>query len=169
MVLTDSTSPEKLKDLLISADSTFILSSPVNKPLATYKVLWYTPPSRAPCRVDIFIPGIISLPFVPQERITASSSSDLPAIPLLACLLHKVLAWIAHGKSSKQHVREKQSNDTRDITELLEIAVEASYSVLDEIWMPEWFITDATNGATAYVQKVPESASDWKKIGLKII
>jgi len=66
-------------------------------------------------------------------------------------------------------VRDKQLNDGNDIRELLKAAVKTSCGVQNETWMPSWFINDATNGAALYVQTAPESATDWKKIGLGIL
>ncbi|KAJ6611480.1 hypothetical protein B0H10DRAFT_1809438 [Mycena sp. CBHHK59/15] len=162
LVLTSSKSPEEIKDLLVSLDSKFYLALPEKNPLATYQVLWYTFPStgvQKTCRVDVFIPGMISLPFVPPELVTYSPSG-LPVMPLLAALRHKVLAWMAHGKAGRQ---DKQLNDITDIGGLSGIVANKLGTVLSEdiSWYPEWFVDASFSGITKYVDVFPDSAGLW--------
>ncbi|KAJ7146311.1 hypothetical protein C8R44DRAFT_600897 [Mycena epipterygia] len=168
LVLTISRSAEEIKDFLVSSDSNFFLAPSEKNPLATYRVLWYTLPSATAtdppmkCRVDIFIPGVISLPFVPTEFITYSSSG-LPSMPLLSALLHKVLAWIAHGEAGRT---DKQRNDLTDISGLLAVVETQLDSILsaDKSWYPDWFVSASFSGVARYVEEFPESARLWKTL-----
>ncbi|KAJ6601268.1 hypothetical protein DFH09DRAFT_1302555 [Mycena vulgaris] len=116
------------------------LAPPERNPLATYRVLWYTlsPASaNAPtnkCRIDIFLPGVISLPPVPPAFVVYSPSG-LPTMPLLSALMHKVLAWIAHGEAGRI---DKQLNDVTDISGLLAVVETQLDSILaeDKNWYP---------------------------------
>ncbi|KAF9469677.1 hypothetical protein BDZ94DRAFT_1303364 [Collybia nuda] len=130
---------ERIKEMMVHRNSNVSLARPPHNPQAIYHVLWYkfalsTAPNSSTkmCHVDIFLPGIISLPAVPANYVVHSRSSGLPLIPFLAALLHKVLAWVAHGKSSTQHGRFKQAADASDIRELLEIAMTTYESNLSQ-------------------------------------
>lgn len=160
--------------MITDRDSNFSLARPLHNLQATYHVLWYTLPiSTTPdsppktCRVDIFVPGVISLPWVPPEYVVHSRGSGLPLIPFLAALLHKVLAWVAHGKSSTQHGQYKQINDVGDIGELLELAVSTNKpNLVEEKWLPTWFVDAATEGVAQYIATYPATAHIWMQIGL---
>ncbi|KAJ7665095.1 hypothetical protein DFH06DRAFT_1041269, partial [Mycena polygramma] len=169
LVLSSSRSADEIKQLLVSSDTNFYLALPEKNPLATYRVLWYTlspgttthPPKQ--CRVDVFLPGIISLPFVPPEFIV-QSPSGLPVMPLLAALMHKVLAWIAHGQARRP---DKQENDLTDISGLLTIVDSRLDSILaeDKSWYPDWFVSASFSGITRHVAEFnPESAHVWKSL-----
>ncbi|KAF5328929.1 hypothetical protein D9758_016816 [Tetrapyrgos nigripes] len=146
---------EVLKNKLIELDSRFYTVASKD-PYATYRVLWFRIPSPTStssltsssyaaysslyslrsrdrsCKVDLLLPGVMNIPFVPKESIyrtpstTRSSSANLdplPLMPFLPLLLLKLQAWQDHGESPKSWMREKQPIDVRDITQLLEIAV----------------------------------------------
>lgn len=163
LVLTDAKNPEELKGLLASSHSGFSRARPEKNPLATYHVLWYTPSvasSVERCRVDIFIPGMISLPPIPVEHITYSPSG-LPVMPLLSALMHKILAWVAHVEAGRE---DKWSNDVGDIDGLLTVVIPRIDSILDEDngWMPDWFVEASFSGVVKYVKEFPGSAQPWK-------
>ncbi|KAJ6541807.1 hypothetical protein B0H19DRAFT_1077597 [Mycena capillaripes] len=176
LVLSSTKTAEEIKDLLVSSDPNFSLALPEKNPLATYRVLWYTlaptttttttndTDSGSPkqCPVDIFLPGVISLPFVPTEFIV-QSPNGLPVMPLLSALMHKILAWIAHGQA---HRTDKQENDLTDISGLLNI-VDTRLDLIvveDKNWYPDWFVNASFNGVARYVEEFPESAGLWKTL-----
>lgn len=122
------------------------------------------------------LPGTIKLPSIANDRMTYSQSTGLPLMPFLTTLLHKVLAWVAHGQSPGAHVRDKQANDVTDIWDLLCVAVGRSEEGLQCItearleygkeWLPEWFVEDAERGVKAFAGENPETILYWKAIGL---
>jgi hypothetical protein len=152
---------EQLKARLIALDPRFYTVASKD-PYATYRVLWFRLPTYTTgysyayrdrsCKVDLLLPGIMNIPFVPKERIykvrdegknylsskslaysssssygsrsqSSSNSDPLPLMPFLPLLLLKLQAWQDHGESSKLYMRQKQPTDVLDITELLALAV----------------------------------------------
>ncbi|KAJ7492085.1 hypothetical protein FB451DRAFT_1551512 [Mycena latifolia] len=134
LVLASSRGAEEIKHLLVSSDPNFFLAPPEKNPLATYKVLWYTlPPPQQETHQE--------------HNASSTRRAALPVMPLLPALMHKVLAWIAHGEARRT---DKQLNDLADISGLS--------------WYPAWFVSAAFSGIARYVQEFPESACFWKTL-----
>ncbi|RDB29409.1 hypothetical protein Hypma_015950 [Hypsizygus marmoreus] len=170
LVLTDGVSAEQLKILITQNNRCFHLTRPADNPHAAYQVLWYTfsPTSQKGvpkiCRVDVLIPGVINLPLIPPDLVVYSGASGLPVMPLVAVLLHKVLAWRAHGESPKQRAQDKQIVDVGDVGELLELASASGSTLADQGWLPQWFIDTAVGAVAQYVQIYPATVTRWARI-----
>ncbi|KAJ7070544.1 hypothetical protein C8F01DRAFT_1106830, partial [Mycena amicta] len=157
LVLPDPTqtkSAKEIKDCLATAYPTrFVQLPPENKPDAGYFVLWcLLPDDKRRCNIDVFLPGTISLPSIPIDRV--AYPDGLPALPLVGALLHKVVAWSAHGRRQQA---EKRENDQGDIAGMLVALNERGFAVVAEekgIY-PEWFLDEAFAEVGRYVQAFP--------------
>ncbi|KAJ7201363.1 hypothetical protein GGX14DRAFT_465211 [Mycena pura] len=182
-----SQSVEEIKARLASSDpATFSLSPPEGKPHATYRKLWCAVPPTGPnlapdadlstgksvrCNIDICFPGpeTVKLPPVPPALI--ASPRGLPVIPLLAALLHKVIAWRVHALAGRV---DKQSNDVSDILRLLEVVATRGLDAIlvDEghgTWYPDWFARGAFEGIARFVEEFPESKRELKAVEVGLI
>ncbi|KAF7308919.1 hypothetical protein MKEN_01092400 [Mycena kentingensis (nom. inval.)] len=146
-------SAKEIKDDLAAAHPTeFILLPRDDKPDARYLVLWYVLDDARRCNVDVFVPGMISLPFFPLDRV--ARPKGLPALPLLGTLLHKVIAWSAH-KAKKQE--DKRMNDEGDIMGMLELLDRLE---TDEKGIyPSWFLDEAFEQVEQYREIFPDAAA----------
>jgi len=77
VVLTNKTQGD-IKDLIASTDDQFYLV-PAANPQDTYHVLWYSIPDadERACKVDILIPGILSIPEIPIQKIVYQDRSPI--------------------------------------------------------------------------------------------
>ncbi|KAJ7602062.1 hypothetical protein FB45DRAFT_741569 [Roridomyces roridus] len=169
--LTDTHTQAQLKQILVASSFHFYTVASKD-PWATYRVLYYRLTGyRRSCKVDVLMPGIMNIPTVPVPRIVFKRSrSDLPLMPFLPLLLLKLQAWADHKTADKEYLRVKQHVDVRDVTSLLELAVE-EYGVElkeDGKWLPESFVTAARQRVRAYVRYFPESAESWREIGFRV-
>lgn len=168
VVLTTRYPQEQLKQILVSTDPTFYLVSSKD-PSATYKVLWYRFGSyRARystiCKVDILQPGIMNIPDVPTQHI--ETIKGLSVMPLTLLLFMKLQGWTDHRDSPKAHMRPKQHNDLRDLSELLDIAVERGEVMgRSTKWMPEEFVKAAVGRMKEHITLRPAAEAKWKAIG----
>ncbi|RDB18619.1 hypothetical protein Hypma_014709 [Hypsizygus marmoreus] len=172
VVLTDQ-DPEEIKDLLISNNDKFFLV-PSRNPQNTYQVLWFTLPSprfeSRTCKVDILIPGLLSIPNIPTRRLEyIDPFHDIPVVPLLALLLLKLRGWTDHLIDSRAHMRNKVEEDEEDIDEMLHLAVEEyGVNLRTEKWMPRWFVREARERVRQYVETWPDSADRWSELGFSV-
>lgn len=173
VVLTTKYSQEQLKEILISADSSFYLV-PSKDPRATYKVLWYRigpdysryPLRSSRCKVDILQPGIMNIPDVPNRHI--KMIKDLPVMPLLLLLFMKLQGWTDHRDSPKDYMRLKKYDDLLDIIQLLDIAKRRGEKIgRGTSWMPEEFVRAATGRMEEHITHIPVVEAKWKAIGYK--
>jgi hypothetical protein len=116
LVLSVAANPEVIKEMMAQNYSSFVLAQPAHNPQASYHALWYalsplvsSDSFLKTCRIDVFVPGINNLPSIPPELTVPSRGSSLPVIPLLTALLHRVLAWVAHGQSQRAWSKQKIS------------------------------------------------------------
>lgn len=174
LVMTDK-SPEEVKDCLVSNDASFHWTKPPTNPNATYRVLCYRLPSleaantpAKSCRVDVFTPGMIHLPRIPNDKITFSDSK-LPIMPYFPVVLHKVQAWKAHLVSTKPWAVTKQKNDINDINDLLKGAMATSQRLQNQTWLEQWFLDEAVEGVQEYIGKHPDTIPGWLKLGFPIL
>ncbi|KAF7797996.1 hypothetical protein EIP86_009205 [Pleurotus ostreatoroseus] len=110
VVITYQLSTEALKELLVKQASTSFYLRPAQTPGATYKVLFAKLAPRGhrkrSCKVDVLVPGILNIPFVPTQHIV--SLEDLPVMPLIALLLLKLQGWEDHRLSGRSDMQQKQ-------------------------------------------------------------
>ena len=168
LALAHDLKQQDMKDLLVQKDSRFSLEKPASNPNASYFVLRYciSGPSEKFCHVDVFLPGMIHLPYIPPDRIVHSPSTGLPVMPFFPVLLHKIQAWLTHRASPKEHARIKQVNDVQDIQELLDIAMASDKVKLeDHLWLPQWFREEAVESIPQFIAAYPETSDSWKGIG----
>jgi len=172
LVMTDK-SPDAVKDYLVSNDSSFNWTEPPTNPNATYRVLCYNlspenakTPAKS-CRVDVFTPGMIHLPRIPDDRI-AHSESNLPIMPYFPVVLHKIQAWKAHLASTKPWATIKQKNDINDINDLLKGASATDQRLQNQTWLEQWFLDAAFEGVQEYVGEHPDTIPGWLELGFPI-
>ncbi|KAI0321530.1 hypothetical protein OF83DRAFT_1080897 [Amylostereum chailletii] len=162
---------ERAKNYIKDTDTDFYLSpSRVLDPrtLTPYQDLWFRVPGRegVQCRVDILIPAARHTPRVPPRRIVWFGTT--PTMPLMACLLHKLQAWDHHHRSyGRPDLQAKQTDDVRDINELLAIArVKHVYLRDTEAWLPPAFISASERRALEYKAIYPFSYAPLRVVGL---
>ena len=118
--------------------------------------------------MDILLPGVLNIPFVPTNLITRIGG--IPLMPLFAVLLLKLQGWTDHRDSEREDWREKQHVDVKDIEELLEIVVDKyPDQVIDrQRWVPDSMIHVAQNRVDEFVEILPETVDDWLDIGFEV-
>ncbi|KAG6871333.1 hypothetical protein C0995_005969 [Termitomyces sp. Mi166 len=160
---------EAIKSLIVSSNNSFYLRPSIN-PANTYKVLWYTLSYRRSCKVDILIPGVLSIPKITTEKISYRVNvlyEDIPLAPFLVVLLLKLRAWTDHRVDSRQYMRDKVGMDEEDIVELLELGTR-EYGVClanQGKWFPKDFVQEMRGRVKAYVKEWPKSMGYWKSFG----
>lgn len=163
--------PEDIKyQLTCSNDRFFLVDS--RDPNADYRVLYYRlggPDSRRRCKVDILVPGLLSIPYVPQDEfIYADNQPRVPLMPLMTLLVLKLRGWWDHLNDDRRPwMREKVVQDEEDIEEMLEMAVNEGDSVWDgdREWWDADFVRDALDWIAEYVEAWPETEQDWAYLG----
>ncbi|KAI0649671.1 hypothetical protein C8Q79DRAFT_338513 [Trametes meyenii] len=172
VVFTERYDQEDLKSILVEEDSDFYLVNS-RDPTADYQVLWYRLPSgrrgaRRACKVDILVPGILNIPFVPRRRIKVIL--QLPVMPLIPLLLLKLQGWSDHRESYRADMQEKQYVDVEDIDELLQIAIDRGQSAWQDNlnWVPRELLDGAQQHVYDYVAEYPDSSEDWEAIGFDV-
>ncbi|PCH36935.1 hypothetical protein WOLCODRAFT_82882 [Wolfiporia cocos MD-104 SS10] len=168
IVLTEDHT-ECLQRLLCKESASFFLVEST-KPWANYKVLWYELPSlksgpQRKCKVDILTPGIMHIPNMPPRRI--NHPKGLPALPILPLLLLKLQGWSDLRRSCRKDLRAKIPVDEDDITELLIIACLRGTRLGSQSlgWLPKDFVEAAQKRVYRYVNKYPQSARKWERLG----
>ena len=168
VVLTNSIEQEIIKEMVVAKDGDFFLVKS-KRPEATYKILYYAlKPWGAWCKVDILLPGVLNIPFVPTNLITRIGG--IPLMPLFAVLLLKLQGWTDHRDSEREDWWEKQHVDVKDIEELLEIVVDKyPDQIIDcQRWVPDSMIHVAQNRVDEFVEKLPETVDGWLDIGFEV-
>ncbi|KAI0672063.1 hypothetical protein C8Q78DRAFT_1024839 [Trametes maxima] len=172
VVFTERYDQEDLKAILVGEDSDFYLVDS-RDPSADYQVLWYCLPSgrrggRRACKVDILVPGVLNIPFVPRRRVKVISR--LPVMPLIPLLLLKLQGWSDHRESYREDMQEKQYVDVEDIHELLGIAIDRGQRAWQDNlnWVPHELLGDAQQRVYDYVAEYPNSREDWEAIGFDV-
>jgi len=184
LVLSDQYTVEPLKKLILQKNPSFSLATPEGPPHPSHPILWYwlqgisrqsdddTNQARV-CRIDILVPGTIKLFSFPPSRIVKAAQSGLPLFPYIPALLHKLLAWSYHQETSKA---AKVSNDVRDIKEMLELNLQQKREGGDAVsvaeaseWLPEWFVNEALEQVRSFIDKYPETALGWTRVGVEMI
>jgi len=171
VVLTDAYPRENLERILTEADTDFYLVSPKD-PRITYKLLCCKL-SRRPgehkrgCKVNIVIPRTLNIPNIPPDSI--EHIKGLPVMPLRLLLFLKLQSW-ADRRDTLHHVyiSSKQHNDdVKDISDLLVMVRSRGESVSREglQWLPLTTVDAAMGRITEYVQKFPNSETNWRAVG----
>ncbi|KAG5735619.1 hypothetical protein E4T56_gene6942 [Termitomyces sp. T112] len=166
IIVISEMDPEEIKELILQSDDRFYLVPSAN-PRNTYQVLWFTVSSRKRCKVDILIPGLLSVPKIPVRKISyIEPFQDIPVVPFLVLLLLKLRGWTDHRVDHRQHMRDKVEVDEEDIEELLELAVQEYGATLDqERWLPKWFVREMQERVQEYIEEWPDSAENWQCLG----
>jgi hypothetical protein len=169
VVLTDSYDQEEIKNLVVSNNSKFFLV-PSRSPRETYKILYYSLPTRGFCKVDILLPGIMNIPSVPRSHITYTQVPDVPVMPLLAVILLKLQGWMDHRDSEREDFQEKQYVDVDDIRDMLEILRQnfSTQTLKSQKWMPRSFVNAAKARVDEFVEAFPDTMEYWWDIGFVV-
>lgn len=167
IIVLSNMDPEDIKARIIASDDRFYLVPSANR-RNTYQVLWFRLSSRKKCKVDILVPGRLSIPRIPIGEITyIHPFLDIPVVPFLVLLLLKLRGWTDHRADFRRYMRDKVEVDVRDIEELLELAVEDYEAHINkEKWLPRWFIREMRGRIHEYVEEWPDSDWYWQRIGL---
>ncbi|KAG6916933.1 hypothetical protein DXG01_004620 [Tephrocybe rancida] len=158
--------PEKIKELLVTHDNRFYLMPSIN-PQNSYKVLWFKVSYRRGCKVDILIPGILSIPKIPAKEIFfIQPFQDLPVVPFLVLLMTKLKAWADHGADARLHMQAKVGVDEGDISMLLDLGVKTYHAHLSKnTWLPESFVEESKRRVSEYTEKWPGTTRSWRAMG----
>ncbi|KAG6905763.1 hypothetical protein DXG01_000849 [Tephrocybe rancida] len=160
--------PEDIKDLIVASNELFYLVPSAN-PQNSYYVLWFHLPSSRTCKVDILVPGLLSIPNIPASKICyIEPFQDIPVAPFLVLLLLKLRGWEdhRHGADDRRHMRDKVEIDEEDIDALLELGVRDYQAHLDyEKWLPKWFVQESEERVYEYMEEWPESTEPWRDMG----
>lgn len=171
---------------MAARDSNFFLAAPEN-PDATYKVLWYdipssvprsthSPPIIRPCRVNLFVPGVMNIPDVPRGcvmEIPSGKWMGLPLMPLIPLLMLKLQDWMVHSKPgvafTRRSVRTQRSVDFLTIGELLDVGVRRGYTVdAYRAWLPVSLFETAEEQIPRYNIYNPIKADRWQRLGFTV-
>ncbi|KAH6906207.1 hypothetical protein BKA70DRAFT_1564553 [Coprinopsis sp. MPI-PUGE-AT-0042] len=163
--------PENIKYQLTCSNNRFFLVDS-RDPHADYRILYFRlggPDSRRRCKVDILVPGLLSIPNIPPDGFTyAANHPRIPLVPMMTLILLKLRGWWDHwNDDTRPWMREKAAQDEEDIEEMLSMAVHEGYSVWDgdREWWDEEFIKDALDWIEEYVENWPETEEDWRHLG----
>ncbi|KAI0321527.1 hypothetical protein OF83DRAFT_1020137, partial [Amylostereum chailletii] len=167
VVMSTMHSQEQLKRLL-AVDPAYTFKSSTN-PRNTYKIVWYRMPGRSyvEIKVDVLVPPIMDIPWVPASRSVWFQNKTLPSMPFFPLLLLKLQAWDDHRNASfrRPDLREKQHVDVQDIDQLLVIAARKGVHRKDSGWLPATFISEGERRVRSYTIAYPASLRPWAAIG----
>ncbi|KAF8996749.1 hypothetical protein BDQ17DRAFT_1198196, partial [Cyathus striatus] len=168
----------QIQDLIVANDARFFLKMPKD-PKNVYRILWFRRRRKRECKVDILIPGIMSLPDlgeeaeeIEKERIT------LPVLPFPIVLLQKLQGWSDHRVAPEGFKRKKQSQDMGDVRKLLESRevnkFVSSSPVLSDVWSnPTWFPGDfeevSRRRVRLYCHYFPRMTGVWARLGFETV
>ncbi|KAJ7157289.1 hypothetical protein C8R46DRAFT_423136 [Mycena filopes] len=164
---------EMLKLLLVDSAPRFFYLKNARDPAATYRILWFRhPSSRRETKVDILVPGAMSLPFIPIPRIRWAFG--LPLAPFSFILLHKLKGWADHRDAPETFKRVRQSTDAADVRRLLDIRVEMQTLQGVAAWWTDQELFDATLQEDSVVRvreycvEFPGRAEAWRSLGFDV-
>lgn len=134
-----------------------------------WKVLYWRTGSDEPgferFKIDILIPGVLSLPYIHPHYII--KIDKLPCAPLLLLLLHKLKGWDDRCGSNRPDYLAKIPNDIRDIRELLQIANQLGLKVTkSKPYITELFRSDSYERVMEFSEEHPEFIPLWMGLGL---
>ncbi|THH23113.1 hypothetical protein EUX98_g8064 [Antrodiella citrinella] len=171
IVMTNSHTTEVLKNMLELGGGGDFYTRASKKVGATYRILYCKIPSLYATRynrstkVDILIPGIMSIPLLSTTAIVRIDG--LPALPFFALLMLKVQGWSDHRKSDRSDYRLKQYQDVNDIDELLVIGQQGGKKFLSEVGqLPKDFLDVGYRLLGEYVTARGGHAS-WEVLGFE--
>jgi len=170
IAFTNNLDAEEIKDHLVSINPKFFLVASRNR-INIYQVLHYRLYSprysgERSCKVDILIPGILDIPWVPQWRITYTHIPGVPVMPMLALLLLKLQGWDDHRNSTRRDFQQKQYVDAEDIIELLQIVLEEEdVHLTTERWMPAAFVRAGRARVNQFMTEFPDTGDHWSELG----
>lgn len=169
VVLSNEHPQEDLKVLIVTTDPKFFLVKP-RTPGATYKVLYYTLHSGGFCKVDILIPGLLSIPLVPLNKIVYTRVPGVPVMPILAVMLLKLQGWTDHRDSEREDFQEKQWVDIDDIRDMLNVWANhhKKETLLTNSWMPAEFVQAGQGRIAEFLEECPDTAAHWRVMGFTL-
>ncbi|KAJ7045141.1 hypothetical protein C8F04DRAFT_1067853 [Mycena alexandri] len=164
---------EILKRLLVASAPRFFYLKNARDPAATYRILWFHhPSSRRETKVDILVPGAMSLPFIPLPRIRWAFG--LPLAPFSFILLHKLKGWADHRDAPETFKRVRQTTDAADVRRLLDIGAEMQTLQGVPVWWEDSELFDATLQEDSVVRvreycvEFPGRAEQWRSLGFDV-
>ncbi|KAF9531268.1 hypothetical protein CPB83DRAFT_761944 [Crepidotus variabilis] len=177
--------PERIKQLIVTANpDKFYLRDSVN-PSATYKILFYKLTRRQnptrffrrnSCKVDILIPGIMHLPSLHPNPERIIWIDGLPVLPFAVLLSQKLQAWDDHRNMSEETEPQKYAKrfvDKNDLGRMFKMEEhvrplrEASARPWnDRILFSEEFETLCWSRARDFCSIFPEFKARFLSIGL---
>ncbi|KAJ7508466.1 hypothetical protein B0H11DRAFT_1965170 [Mycena galericulata] len=164
---------EVLKRLIVAAAPRLFYLKAARDPAATYRILWFRqPPRRRETKVDILVPGIMSLPVIPLPRIRWASG--LPLAPFPFILLHKLKGWADHRVAPEKFKRVRQTTDAADVRRLLDIVSEMRVLEALPSWWEDLELFDAELQADSvvrvqeYCSEFPARAERWRSLGFEV-
>jgi hypothetical protein len=175
LVLTSASdiTAEILKQLLVAAAPRLFYLKNSRDPAATYRILWFRQrPGRRETKVDILVPGPMSLPLIPLPRIRWVSG--LPLAPFCFILLHKLKGWADHRDAPEGFKRARQSTDAADVRRLLDIVTEMRALQAAPSWKEDLELFDAELQADSVVRvqqycvEFPGRAKRWRSLGFDV-
>ncbi|KAJ7292644.1 hypothetical protein C8J57DRAFT_1703563 [Mycena rebaudengoi] len=164
---------ESLKRLIVAAAPNLFYLKAARDPAATYRILWFRqPPRRGESKVDILVPGPMSLPEIPLPRLRWVSG--LPLAPFAFILLHKLKGWSDHRAAPEGFKRARQTTDAADVRRMLELASEMRLLQAVPSWWTDTELFDAELQADSVVRvqqycvEFPGRAARWRSLGFDV-
>ncbi|KAJ7084740.1 hypothetical protein C8R43DRAFT_317414 [Mycena crocata] len=170
---SDEVDAEMLKRIIVAAAPRLFYLKNARDPAATYKILWFRQPShRRESKVDILVPGPMSLPVIPLPRIRWIAG--FPLAPFSFILLHKLKGWSDHRDAPEGFKRARQSTDAADVRRLLDLVNEMRpLEDLPSWWTdPELFDAelqaDSIVRVKQYCVEFPGRTERWRALGFDV-
>ena len=181
MIVKTRTSAETIKDSIVSRDDRYYLV-PSTNPQNTYQVLWFRltavdserelvgrATKERSCKVDILIPGTISIPWIPYDRIIRHDDRpSIPLTPIVTLIMLKLRGWADHKNDPRKDIREKLKRDEDDLEEMLTLAVNEWDIRSTEDWWPWWFVSEGDKRIADFVKEWPGSKAYWNELGFDL-
>ncbi|KAG6884107.1 hypothetical protein C0992_006990, partial [Termitomyces sp. T32_za158] len=173
IIVLSKLKPEDIKKLIVTSDNRFLLLMNRRK---TDEILWFKISYNKKCKVEILVPGRLSIPEIPISNISyIEPFQDIPVVPLMVLLPLKLRGWTDHRHQADvgviQYVSDKDEfeTDEADMKVLLNLAVERYKAHLDdEKWLPELFVLEMRRRVLEYIQQWPDSKETWKMVGFQV-
>ncbi|KAJ7181406.1 hypothetical protein C8R43DRAFT_1116782 [Mycena crocata] len=174
--LDDAVEPEMLKRLIVAAAPGSFYLKDARDPAATYQTLWFQHPfhrGRRETKVDILVPGRMSLPAIPISRIRWSHN-NLPLVPFPFLLLHKLKGWADRRDAPEGYKRARHYNDAADVLGLLDLGAEMCALQAQPSWWKDTELFDPEMQADSIIRveqfcaTYPESTERWRALGFEV-